>query len=212
MDTVRDVAQRAFRKLGVLRAGGTMSAEDGAEALSSLTSLYAKWITAGTFGRVASIPIVNGGELTTGDNQHINVTTEDAVTIDLPATLPACHWDTWRPCRDYGWGLNVPLGGEGVRMPRDKSVVRVTDQFGPARATYIFDGTVQRWMRVDVLTLNDEAPLSARDSDGLSAVLAMRLTDQYGAELLGPGTQQAANSYRMALVTSYGNEEVCSRW
>lgn len=209
--TVRDVGTRAFRKLGVLRAGGTMSSEDAAEALASLVSLYGEWITGGTFGRVVSFPLSQAGSFTATPNTHINVTVDDAVTVDLPATVPACWWDTWRPCRDYGWGLNVPYGSDpNVAMPRDKSVVRVTDQFGEGRATYVYDGTVQRWMRVDdSLGLTDEAPLSARNADGLAAVLATRLADQYGPELLSPGTVQAANRYRMALVTNYGNAEAC---
>lgn len=210
MKTVRDIGTLALRKLGVLRSGGEMKAADAQECLDSLTSFYNECIGMGTFGRVWNVPISTAGTITSGANQHINVLTEDAVTVDLPTTLPACHWDTWRPCRDYGWGLNVPLGGDtGLNVPRDKSVVMVTDQFGAGRATYIYDGTVQRWMRVDTLALTDEAPLSARGADGLAAVLAMRLVDQFGDALASQMTLQAANRYRTALVTNFGVADDC---
>lgn len=208
--TIRDVGTRAFRKLGVLRAGGTMQSEDAAEALASLISLYGEWITAGTFGRVANIPLSKTGTFTAGTNMHLNVTTDEPVTIDLPKTVEACFWDNWRPERDYGWGLNIPYDPAGNAMPRDKSVVMITRQApNDERATYVYDATIQRWMRVDEsLGLEDEAPLSARNSDGLAAVLAVKMSDQYGAELLSPGTVQTANKYRTALSTNHGNVDV----
>lgn len=204
MQTTRDVINSALRKLGILRAGG--SASDGAatDALSSLSSWYQEIITNGTCGRIENIPIGAATTATTGANQHINVLTDEAVNLTLPVTVPYAYWDTWMPCRDYGWGLNVPLGGNsGDNVPPDKSVVRITDQFGFGRATYIYDAPVQRWMRIDALTLDDEAPLSARGPDGLAAVLATRLVAEYGDALLSAATLQAANRYRLALVNSY---------
>lgn len=210
MHTVRDVATLALKKLGVLRAGGEPKAADAADAAASLTSFYMECISQGTFGRIANVQVSNAGTITAGGNQHVNVLTEEEVSVDLPSSLPACHWDTWRPCRDYGWGLNVPIGAdENVRVPRDKSVVMVTDQYGDGRATYVYDGTVQRWLRIDTLALSDEAPLSARGFDGLASVLAMRLVDLFGDALASPMTQRAANSYRTALVTNFGNADEC---
>lgn len=208
--SVRDVCTLALRKLGVLRAGGVPTSADAETARLSLESLYSEWITQGTFGRVYNVAITKSGSVTPGHSMHVNVTTDEEVSIDLPATVQRDFWSTWRPCRDYGWGLHVPVGGDpGLNVPRDKSVVIVTDQFGAGRATYVYDGTVQRWMRTDTITLNDEAPLSARGMDGLASLLAMRLTEYFGAELMSPITQQSANRYKVALVTNYGNEEDC---
>ena len=210
MKTVRDTSTLALKKLGVLRSGGEPSAADGADALASLQSFYMECISQGTFGRVFNVSMTSAGTVTPSGNQHVNVLTEDAVSIDLPSSVPACYWETWRPCRDYGWGLNVPFGADtGVTVPRDKAVVMVTDQYGDSRATYVYDGTVQRWLRVDVLTDNDEAPLSARSPDGLASVLAVRMTDQFGAEMLSPVTLQSANRYKTSLVTNYGNADEC---
>lgn len=206
--TARDVITLAFRKMGVLRAGGEASAADAADALASLTSFYAECITAGTFGRVWQIPVTRGGDIEPSGNQHVNILTDDAVTIDLPSTVPYDYWSTWMPCRDYGWGLNVPLGGEdGYNVPRDKAPLLITYENTPTRLSYVYDATVGRWMRTDVIAMSDEAPLSARGFDGLASVLAVRLTELFGSELAGQMTMQSANRYRTALATNYGNGE-----
>lgn len=211
MATSRDIAMRAFRKLGVLRAGAEPKAADADEALSSLQSYYMECVTGGAFGRVVNIPVSTAGTVTAGPNQHINVLTADAVSIDLPSTVPYAHWDTWMPCRDYGWGLNVPLGADGgENVPQDRAVVSITTEYGETRATYVYDGTVQRWMRIDTLDLNEEAPLSARNSDGLSALLAVRMADQYGDGNLSQLTLRAANRYQLAMVTHYSNGDHCA--
>lgn len=208
--TVRDVLTLALKKIGVLRAGGQPTAADAEDARASLESWYAECITQGAFGRVRDINVSRTGSITSSGNQHINVTTDGAVSVEIPATLPSDHWNTWMPCRDYGWGLNVPLGADtGANVPRDKSVVMVTDQFGPGRLTYIYDGTIQRWMRTDTIALTDEAPLSARGFDGLASLLAVRLLDLFGDTLASAMTIRAANSYKLALVSNYGNEEDC---
>lgn len=212
MHTARDVINLALKKLGVLRAGGEASAADAADGLASLVSLYQEWISNGTFGRVASIVASSPGTSSVYPSVHVNETVA-GVTITLPQVVEHCFWDTWMPCRDYGWGLNVPLGGnDGFGPPRDKSVVRITSTENEDRATYIFDGTVQRWMRIDNLGLTDEAPLSARSFDGLASVLAMRLTEYFGSELASPVTLQSANRYRTALVTNYGTGGACDAW
>lgn len=206
--TCRDVVTRAGRKLGLVRAGGELKAADAADMLASLQSFYMESVTGGAFGRVYNIPISAAGTVTAGGNQHINILTAEAVDVDLPATVPAYHWDTWRPCRDYGWGLNIPLGNDtGENVPRDKSVVNVTSQYGDTRATYVYDGTVQRWLRVDTLTLNDEAPLSARNSEGLASVVAMRVADEFGDTALSALTVQSAVKYKRDLVTNFGNAD-----
>lgn len=192
----------------MLRSGAEPKAADAADALASLQSYYMECVTGGAFGRVVNIPLSTAGTVTAGGNQHINVLTDEAVSVELPSVLPTWHWDTWMPCRDYGWGLNVPLGGtDGDNVPPDKSVVSVTTQYGDTRATYVYDRPVQRWLRIDLITDNDEAPLSARNPDGLAALLAVRLADEFGDSSLSPLTLQAANRYKLAMVTNYGGAD-----
>lgn len=209
MKTARDVITLSLKKIGVLRSGGEATASDAADALASLASLYEEWISQGAFGRVRDVVVNVAGEATAYPSVHINEMV-DGVTINLPSVVPYDYWYIWRPYRDYGWGLNVPLGGDdGNNVPRDKSVIRITSSENTTRATYIYDGTIQRWMRIDNLTLTDEAPLSARGFDGLASVLAVRLTELFGSELAGPQTLRSANRYSVALVTNYGTEEDC---
>lgn len=210
METIRGVITRALKKLSVIRGNGQPTADQAADGLASLASLYQELITNGTCGRIQSVPIDRAFEGVAGYNQHISVVTDEAVSIELPATMPRYWCCNWRPHRDYGWGLTVPYN-DGLMTPPDLAVVRVTDQFGPSRATYIYDDPIQRWVRVDDLditvdneVLNREAPLSARNPDGLAAMLAMRIADEYGSELLQPLTVQAANKYKIALVSAYG--------
>lgn len=207
MHTCRDVITLALKKIGVLRSGGEPTSADAADAMASLSSLYEEWISQGAFGRVGNIVASQSGTATAYPNVHVNETTT-GVVIELPQTVPYDYWYTWRPYRDYGWGLNVPLGGDdGYNVPRDKSVVRITSSENDTRATYVYDGTVQRWMRLDTLGLSDEAPLSARGFDGLASVLAIRMTELFGSNLAGPQTLRSANRYSLALVTNHGNRE-----
>lgn len=206
--TVGDIVKRAYRKLGTIRAGGIVSSNDAADGLESLVNLYNSWVNGGAFGRVYNVPVSASGAYTAGKNQHINVLTDEEVSVELPATMPYIDWCSWRENRDYGWGLNVPYS-DGVNVPPDKTVVRITDQFGPSRAVYIYDGYVQLWMRIDALTLTDEAPLSQRDADGLACILAVRLSEEFGSELMSPMTMRGANAYKIALVSGYGSEERC---
>jgi len=204
---VSDTIRLAFRKLGAIRAGQEVSSSDAADALASLTSLYSEWISAGTFGRVYNIPLMQETELTATANMHYNAVTDEAITITLPSTMAACDCCTWN-YRDYGWCL--PEGyWDGVNVPPDLTVMMVTDSYGVARATYVYDAYVQLWMRVDTILLTDEAPLSGRGADGLASKLAIRLTDQYGEELLTRITISSAASYQMALVSKYGQAEPC---
>lgn len=210
MHTARDIITMALKKIGVVRAGGEVSAADAEDARLSLQSLYAEWITAGTLGRVWDVPVSKAGTISPNPSQHISVMTNDTVTVTPPATVAWDYWYTWMPSRDYGWGLNIPLGGDtGFSPPRDKSVIMVTWQAGAPnaaqRVTYVYDGTIQRWMRTDNIDLSDEAPLSARGSDGLASVLALRLLELFGDSLASQVTIRSAASYKMALVSNYGS-------
>lgn len=204
MTTARGTITSALKKLKVLRSSGEPKAADAADGLASLASLYNEWISAGSFGRVYDIAIVRGGDVVAGANQHINVLTEEAVNVELPAQVPWDGW-IWKAARDYGWGLHIPFGADpNVSVPPDKCVVQITDQFGPGRATYIYDGYVQRWMRVDTIKLSDEAPLSARNPEGLASCLAFKMAEMFGDELLSPLTARSAAAYQAALVLGYG--------
>lgn len=212
MHTLRDVITLALKKLTVIRGGGEPKAQDASDALLSMASFYQELISNGSCGRIHSIPITAAFDGNAGHNQHINIVTDDAVVVDLPDTMPWSWYCNWRPYRDYGWGLNIPVG-DGFRMPPDMSVVRITSRENDDRTTYLYDDPVQRWLRIDNLNLPDqnavlnrEAPLSSRNIDGLASLLAMRIADQFGQDLLSALTIQSANKYKIALVSRYGGD------
>ena len=89
--SVRDVATLALRKLGVLRAGGVPKAADAEEARASLISWYMEQVTQGAFGRVYNVLANAAGDVTPHPNLHVNINTEDAVTVDMPATVPSYY-------------------------------------------------------------------------------------------------------------------------
>lgn len=209
--TIRDVITLALKKLTVVRGSGEPKSQDAADALASLSSFYAELISNGTCGRVYEFPVTQGYDNKAWPNTHYAVMDEDGVDIELPDTVPTSWWGTWVPSRDYGWGLNVPYA-DGITTPRDLGIVRITHKDTDERATYMYDATVQRWMRVDNLNipdqhavLNREAPLSARNMDGLAALLATRIADQFGQDLLSPLTIRAANAFKVGLVTNMGS-------
>lgn len=199
METVRDIVTLALKKLGVLRGSGTANNADAESGRASLQSFLMSCITARTFGDVASVLVTDAGAITAALNQHINATV-DGVAVDLPDTVPACFWYCFEPYGDYGWPWCNPstYASDNMKVPDDLSVVRVTSTESDDRLTYLFDGTIQRWLRIDNLTLNSEAPLSARDSDGLASVLAVRLSDEFTDPR--PATVLAAKRFKLALV------------
>lgn len=211
--TFRDVITLALKKLAVVRGNGTPKAQDAADALASLSSFYAEIISNGTCGRVYEFPVTNGYDNKGMPNTHYAVMNDDVVNVELPDTVPTSWWGTWVPSRDYGWGLNIPYA-DGVTTPRDLGVVRITRKDDEETATYIYDSPVQRWVRVDNLLVGDQedvlgrdCPLAMRNTDGLASLLAMRIADQFGQDLLSPLTIRSANAFKVALVTKMGGQD-----
>ena len=54
------------------------------------------------------------------------------------------------------------------------------------------------WVRLDSLTQDSEAPLSNRNEDGLAALVAVELAEQFGAQI-GPVTAQKARRFQAQL-------------
>jgi len=67
--------------------------------------------------------------------------------------------------------------------PRDLSPVVIIDAFTAQTSSWIYDGSVKQWQSIDGLGLDDPAPLSFRDSQGLQALLAVRIADQFGGDV-----------------------------
>ncbi|MFC0304395.1 hypothetical protein ACFSTI_29295 [Rhizorhabdus histidinilytica] len=67
---------------------------------------------------------------------------------------------------------------------------------------YIYDGQQRLWVGLYGLALTDQAPLSYRDPEGLKALLALSIVDEFGGEV-GAATTRLAGMFQSALTTRY---------
>jgi hypothetical protein len=218
MATCRFIVNSALQKLGVLGAGREARTADATDALAALQGLYGSWIASGAFGRLEDITPI-GDTFTASGNQRI-IRTGPSLEVLLPEYVA----DGW--VNDYGnerrgyYGTTVKITTQGDNIivdvegtqpmacavpPRDGSVVIITDREGGQTATWLYEGTLKAWQGVERLTLEDEAPRSFADPQGLAAMVALEIADAYGdAGTLGPSTQMQAARYRQALTTRFG--------
>lgn len=198
MATCRAIVNGALRKLGRLAAGREPRTADTTDALAALQGLYLSWVASGAFGRLADVvPLV---DCTAGENQRI-VRDASVVTVTLPDRVPA-------------YASPLPYGEERVivgtydefdantRPPRDGAVVQIADEVAGEVETWIYDGTLRQWGHIDALQLDDQAPRSVSDPEGLSATLAIELADTFGADV-GPATLAQAGRYKTAMTHNY---------
>lgn len=86
---------------------------------------------------------------------------------------------------------------------RDLAAIEVNDDNG--RKVWLWDRT--EWVRIDNLTMDDEAPLAERGMNGLAACLAMACAEEYGNVLMGAGVVAQANAFRSALFYKMGSTQ-----
>lgn len=196
MATCRHVVNGALRKLGRLGGGREPRTADATDALAALQGLYLSWIASGAFGRLRDV--IADADITATENCRI-IRDETVVTVTLPEYVPA-----YCVPLPYGalWPYAVLNGTDGVnRPPRDGAVVQIKDTVGGQVASYVYDGTLREWVKIEALQMDNEAPRSATDPEGLSATLAMELADTFGADI-GPTTLRQAARFTTALINN----------
>jgi hypothetical protein len=136
----------ALRLARVISSGETLSADEANDGLSCLQSLYDQWLHNAMFGRLEDVYL---------DADDV---AEEGKRYYVPAgfTLTPATSDYVDSCAN-------------IRQPRDLSVYESFD--GTTRTVRLYDRT--QWVDLLGLTLNSEAPLSARGEMGLSACLAI---------------------------------------
>ena len=217
MATCRHIVNSALRKLGRLGAGREPRVADQTDTLAALQGLYGSWIAAGTLGRVLDV-VPTGTTYTASGNERIYRTSPATLTVELPELLSNERIGDYgheRPAY-YGSVITIttvdgittvdvrasqPVGC--VTPPRDGAVVMISDQVGGQTSAWIYDGTIKRWQATHTLQLDNEAPRSAADPEGLSALLALEVADTFGAEV-GAGTMRQANRFNVALAQRFG--------
>lgn len=188
--TCRDVVKAALRKLGVADPRQEPTADQGRDALESLKSLYAEWLTSGAFGTLYQT--ATAVDVVAKPGQAILKTAD--VVVTLPTILTE---DTDCECRyDYGFIHCDP------RL-MDMAVVTVASTLNTDIEQWLYSAQTARWVRIDTLELSDIAPLTDRGSDGLAALLAVRIADDYG---VSPSafTLKAALNFQTSVVTRLG--------
>lgn len=165
MTTCRDIIKRAYQMTGVVALGDDPSAEEAQYGLEALQAMYDGWVENGMFGRLTDIYKTANYEAKEGER----VITPSS-TITLPATVDS---------------------SDGERAPRELScIVKIV---GGVQTSYVYHKG--QWITLGGLTLASDAPFADRGAFGLSAALAMMITETFGATL----TASTANAARQFL-------------
>ena len=200
----RNIVNGALRKCGVLAAGREARAVDLNDGFGALVNLYRALITQGTFGRLRDVIPIE--DYIAFENERIFRNTEAVVSITLPETLR--RWEYWGAWWIYGIYPVEPVPpatnavNYDVRTPRDCAVVSIIDKFSGLQSDFIYDGQSKSWTGISALTVDDEAPLSSRDQQGLMALLATQLCDEYGNQL-GDATVRQAATFQTGLTNRF---------
>lgn len=212
MTPSRAIVTTALRKLGRVGGGRDPRPADLTDGMDALVSLYQSWLNSGAFGRLHDV-VPTGNYMAVG-NERIYRPDGVSWEVTLPE-LVSSHSPTGH--RYYGTVITItqtgedvdvlvqpsqPLNGHCVNTPRDLAPIAISDHAGGNTITYLYDGGIKKWVPLWNIGLDDAAPLSARDANGLASCLAMNLSDQWGADV-APATQLAASHFKSALVTRF---------
>lgn len=193
MTTNLDIIKRAMKKLHVLAAGTNPSSAQAADGMEALQSLYVELIGQGSLGRLNDVLATSAYTA----REYDRIQAAHGIVVTLPATITPnmCSPGGDLPY-DYGFRECDPTATSGSRPPRDRAcVVVVQDNV----AVYsVFRASTNAWVTINGLTLTSLFPFSDTLEDGIAALLAERLADNFDT-VAGPSTQQAARTCRWML-------------
>jgi hypothetical protein len=207
--SVRDIVNGALRKIGKLAGGREPRTQDSSDALDALRGLYRYLINSGAFGRLRDVVPV-GSTYMAAENERIFRNSDATLSIDLPELVRRDFLCGPLPYDEESVYYPNGLVDNGMRPPRDCSVVVISDAFTAQTVEYIYDGQQKLWTPIFGLILESPAPLSARDPDGLKALLAMQIVDEFGGQLGEMTTRQALN-FQTALISRYSSSATVGR-
>lgn len=219
MATARAIVNGALRKIGRLGGGREPRTADQTDAFAALQGLYTSWIVAGAFGRLEDV-VPTGTSYVARGNERILRTSPATLSVTLPELVSDGEFVDYGRTRTgyYGTLITVDTNeatGEVIvdvqpgqplsysQPPRDGAPVIIADMDGGEIGSWLYDGTAKRWEQIHLLQLDNQAPRSTADPEGLSAMLAMEIADTFGAEV-GATTQRQAARYQMAMTHRYG--------
>lgn len=162
MATCSAIIARALEMARIVAKGDEATATESESAMFVLRAIYQRLADTALATSETRYEISN---YIAAENERIYCT----ATVTLPTTI-----------------------NEGaIRMPRDLASIQYRDtNTGTAWRTYLSDkGT---WARIDNLTETSDAPFADRNQDGLAALLATELAEEYGKEITPMVMRKAA--------------------
>jgi hypothetical protein len=195
MATCNDIVRFAMQRLRLLSAGEQPTAEEGADGIVALQSLYDQWAQAGMFGRLTDV--IASAAYTANEYERVQNSGNYAITLPTVITTSTIIPSYWPQYGVYGFSND-----SAPRPPFDLAQIENVTSTGSLR--YIWDTHAGAWLPLQGLLLTDQAPLAGRSLIGLASSLALLIADDFGATP-GNATQRAATLFQFGLSTKYGS-------
>jgi hypothetical protein len=197
--TCRDIARRALRKLSRVAAGAEPDGDDLNDAIDVLQGLYTGWASSGAFGELYDV-VATTTPFLASPQQRVNCRRVGGVTVTLPDLIdPAILCP---PCGDYDYGFRSYYCGSAPLPPHDGACIQVNDAFSDTSETWLYNSKNARWVKLEDLTANSEAPLGNRYTNGLAAALAEEFASEFGMQV-PPKVANTAALFLYALTHRY---------
>lgn len=156
--TIRDLVARSLRMLRVYGSGVDPEAEESADGLTAFKAMIMAWPAFGVGGPLTEVLIT--ANYTAGEDERVTMS-GGTYTVTLPATV-------------------VDADTSDNRAPRDGAIVLVA---GSAPKVNVYRAQYASWVDLNTITLNDAQPFGPEHDEGLAALLAIRLSPEYGAAI-----------------------------
>jgi hypothetical protein len=198
--TCRDIVRRALRKLSLVAAGMEPTGNEMNDGLETLQAIYLELAGMGVFGKLYDV-VVTDATYTAFPQQRILCNRLGGVAITLPALVDPSAWPggAWwylgRGCYDYQF--RDYYCGTTPLPPHDGTCIEINSLFDGSQQLWIYESNTARWIDLRDLNVADSAPL-AKYSDGLAAMLAIRVAPEYGVSA-PQEVQGVANVARYAM-------------
>ena len=177
MTTCRAIIKRALQKLAIIAPGDDPEASEAETGLAVLQGMFDGWASSGMFGRVDAF--LNG-----------------ALSSDI------VEWILPEPSAPVELPIRIRDSNGDVLPPRDLSFVEYVDEATGERRNYLFDARRGAWLRIDNLTFDTDCPLARRNVEGLAAVLAVNMADDFGVDVR-PLTLRQSGQFLFAMSAKY---------
>ncbi len=181
--TCRQLVKQALRALGVLGAGQDPTSSELDDSMLTLRNILRKLVTDGAYGKLKDRVLTDEYYVTPG-MEHIFKLSDQAVIV-LPLLVSPetgiCDYGAIITVEGAYTPQSIPVGVQ-IQPPRDGSIVRITDAVSNATTDWIYDGQIKSWTGLWNLSYDYPVPMGFRDGEGIKALLAIAMADEYGVE------------------------------